>query len=1051
MVPIKNKPLQWITLVFSLMLLLGSIASIVAITSRQHEKLRGWEIATGANSELPFKLPLAGVNAELTQYSTAELRQQLNQMSAAGIIWVRQEFRWAEIEPETGVFDWAKWDDIVEIFAEYDTLELVATINTTPPWARDQRAAHVVTAPPANGEDFARFAQMFAERYGETIHYYQIWDEPNLTASWGQLEPKAADYVALLQNAYTAIHAADDNATVLTAGLAPTTEMGPWNISDVAYLRAMYANGGRDYFDAVAGKPYGFKTGPDDRRIHEGILNFSRFILLREEMVRQGDAGKALWGTQFGWNALPPDWAGNPSIWEDHPRVDQLTFITSAYERAAQEWPWAGGLLVEHWQPDVPDDDPHWGFALLRENSPIPADLFTPGSSTEAAAQGRHHPSAPYVSYSGEWAFSDAGADFGQQGDSEADFVFNGTGVALELRRDNYRAYLYITIDGEPANRLPKDNQGQSYLILTADDLKPHTDIITVAENLEPGMHTLHLRADRGWDQWALAAFRVSEPLDIRGYALAMVLSIGVAAGAIVSLISILRKITFPPPTPLLRYWNRFRNVGQLLAGWVASVVLMGGILLTWNDHLSTFIRRDPPGLLIGILTAGILYFSPWFILTIIAGIVLWFIIYQRLEIGLLLTIFWAPFFLFPVELYHYAFPMAEVCILLTTTAWFLTLIVDWAQKTKKGGQQHAFTIFKRINALDWGVIALFILAVLSLFWAEYQEVALREFRTLIVEPLLFYLITRTTIRTKSEVIRLVDTLLLAATTAALISLIMYVMGQNIITAEGGTRRLAGIYGSPNNMGLLLGRTIPLALAYVLLSKQTIRRVLAAGAGLCMLLAVVLSQSVGAILLGVPAGIFTVLLLWNIRYGLLAMGAAAVAGLLAFIPLSQHPRFAQLLDFSNGTTFFRLRLWQSAWQMVQDRPITGLGLDQFLYHYRGAYILPEAWQEPNLSHPHNILFDLWTRLGLFGVLAMGWLQVTFWANGWERYIKFKKQALPKQDLFYAITIGSAGSMAAMLLHGLVDNSIFVQDLSYIFALLIVLPSLLKIASVDDGA
>ena len=54
--------------------------------------------------------------------------------------------------------------------------------------------------------------------------------------------------------------------------------------------------------------------------------------------------------------------------------------------------------------------------------------------------------------------------------------------------------------------------------------------------------------------------------------------------------------------------------------------------------------------------------------------------------------------------------------------------------------------------------------------------------------------------------------------------------------------------------------------------------------------------------------------------------------------------------------------------MIHDHPITGLGLDQFLYAYRGRYILPDAWQEPNLSHPHNILLDFWVRLGIFGVL-----------------------------------------------------------------------------------
>ena len=42
----------------------------------------------------------------------------------------------------------------------------------------------------------------------------------------------------------------------------------------------------------------------------------------------------------------------------------------------------------------------------------------------------------------------------------------------------------------------------------------------------------------------------------------------------------------------------------------------------------------------------------------------------------------------------------------------------------------------------------------------------------------------------------------------------------------------------------------------------------------------------------------------------------------------------------------------------------------------------------------------------------------------------------------AIIIGAMGSMAATLAHGLVDNSVFVLDLAYIFSLLVALPSLL---------
>ena len=48
-------------------------------------------------------------------------------------------------------------------------------------------------------------------------------------------------------------------------------------------------------------------------------------------------------------------------------------------------------------------------------------------------------------------------------------FTFWGTDVALRVRRADYRARFYATIDGQPANALPRDENGAA-LVLTAPD-----------------------------------------------------------------------------------------------------------------------------------------------------------------------------------------------------------------------------------------------------------------------------------------------------------------------------------------------------------------------------------------------------------------------------------------------------------------------------------------------------------------------------------------------------------------------------------------------------
>jgi O-antigen ligase len=202
-----------------------------------------------------------------------------------------------------------------------------------------------------------------------------------------------------------------------------------------------------------------------------------------------------------------------------------------------------------------------------------------------------------------------------------------------------------------------------------------------------------------------------------------------------------------------------------------------------------------------------------------------------------------------------------------------------------------------------------------------------------------------------------------------------------------------------------------------------------------VLAAIVLSQSAGALLLGVPVSIAVVLILALGKRGTFAVSGLAVVGMAVFLLALRSARFARILNFNEGTSFFRLRVWQSTVQMILDHPLTGLGLDQFLYAYRGRYILPDAWQEPNLSHPHNVLLDFWVRLGILGLIVFLWIQAIFWRQSLRLYRAIRNSIIP-EPLTLALVIGMAGSMSNLLAHGLVDNSVYVNDLVYVFMLLL---------------
>ena len=85
---------------------------------------------------------------------------------------------------------------------------------------------------------------------------------------------------------------------------------------------------------------------------------------------------------------------------------------------------------------------------------------------------------------------------------------------------------------------------------------------------------------------------------------------------------------------------------------------------------------------------------------------------------------------------------------------------------------------------------------------------------------MLFYGLFRQFELDKELILRLVRALILAGLAVSVIGLFLFVTKESVITAEGGSLRLASVYGSPNNVGLLLGRIIPFVLAYWLLIKQ---------------------------------------------------------------------------------------------------------------------------------------------------------------------------------------------------------------------------------------
>ena len=323
----------------------------------------------------------------------------------AGFHFVRVQFPWEDIEVcgrgdfrdcragSAGTATWIKYDYIVAQARE-NGLELIVRLDRPPAWARAAALAspevgaaaaqgRPVTGPPDRLEDYAEFVAAVAARYRDDLRFYQIWNEPNLPEEWNYRRQDPAEFVRLLRLAGDAVRRADPDAVILFPALSPTDGLDETAVNDLEYLQGVYDAGGRDAFDIMSAQLYGLGQPPDEHRyvkpgsrlLHpiETRTDVSRVVLQREIMVSNGDAGKAVWISEMGWNSAPMPHPWGSSVSEE----EKGRYLVAAMQRAEREWPWMGVMCVWmfRWGGEPPNPaDPTPYFQLVDfDFAPLPA------------------------------------------------------------------------------------------------------------------------------------------------------------------------------------------------------------------------------------------------------------------------------------------------------------------------------------------------------------------------------------------------------------------------------------------------------------------------------------------------------------------------------------------------------------------------------------------------------------------------------------------------------------------------------------------------------
>ena len=464
-----------------------------------------------------------GVNVFLNEEVDPAKRELTVRLAAeAGFHWLRQEFPWEDIEIHgKGDFEdrrnpqvvsaWDKYDQIVALAEKYH-MELIVRISTPPAWTRAAGNDVGSFAPPDNYADFGDFVYTLVSRYRGRIHYYQIWNEPNIYPEWGTYPISPEQYTELLKVGATRARQADPNVTIICGALASTIALQPSapaptnSLNDLLFLQRMYAAGAGPYFDIMAMQAYGLWSGPTDRRMQPRVMNYGRPQFVRDLMVANGDADKPIWISEMAWDAVPTD-LPDQRFGRVTPE-QQGRYATMAYQRAEEEWPWIGVINTWYFKRATDqwfrENKPEAYFRLADPDFTLqPAyyalkDYMT--SYKPTLYRGTHAPDAWAVQTSGRWDTVDAPqAPFGHlwqsaRPGSRLEFSFTGTDLGLDLRCSGPApcGSVSVTVDGgapltvQPGTD-PAGARGLFSRLLSA----PAVAGAPVARGLATGTHTV--------------------------------------------------------------------------------------------------------------------------------------------------------------------------------------------------------------------------------------------------------------------------------------------------------------------------------------------------------------------------------------------------------------------------------------------------------------------------------------------------------------------------------------------------------------------------------
>ncbi|MEZ5843440.1 MAG: O-antigen ligase family protein [Hyphomicrobiaceae bacterium] len=178
-------------------------------------------------------------------------------------------------------------------------------------------------------------------------------------------------------------------------------------------------------------------------------------------------------------------------------------------------------------------------------------------------------------------------------------------------------------------------------------------------------------------------------------------------------------------------------------------------------------------------------------------------------------------------------------------------------------------------------------------------------------------------------------------------------------------REMGSVLGDPNDLSLVLLFPLSFGVSFVVSRMGWLNTALGAGGAALMIWAIICTQSRGGLL-----GILTVfgVVGWRkVRSKFLLIGVGGAAALALFIAMGINKRASGGAheEGIDESAMGRIYAWGAAWKMATSRPLTGVGLDNFVANY---FFYSDHWDGQNHA-VHSTWFNVLSETGFPGFLV----------------------------------------------------------------------------------